>query len=126
MSNIVGSIRRVTLNGRTYDVYVDTNVTINFSVYEKEGQATSGDTLIKMTKRVPIIEGLDLATTTKEAAGALKTMGESVVSVPISIELADASILRGTGHINFESYESETGKSTNTLIPDKDWTFFEA
>ena len=55
-----------------------------------------------------------------------KPYKNQTASVPMSFELADGTIYRGTGQVNFESYESETGKSTCTLIPEGEWTPFVA
>lgn len=123
MGTATGSLRRVTIAGRTYDVYGDTNITFNRNKFEKEGQATTGKTLVKFTLRVRTVESVNFATTPGEME-ALNAVAEGLAAVPMSFELADGSIYRGTGHVNFESYESETGKSTCTLIPEGDWTPF--
>jgi hypothetical protein len=47
-----------------------------------------------------------------------------LADVTMSVELADGSIYKATGRINYENYESETGKSTIQMIPKKDWTPF--
>lgn len=125
MGENTGTLRKVVLNGVTYDVYADTNITFMRSGFEIEGQATTGDTLYKMTKRVRTIEGLGLATTPQKME-ALKSLAESLVDVTMAVELADGSTYRATGRINYENYESESGKSTVVLIPKRDWTPFVA
>lgn len=123
MGNNVGTIRKVVIDGVTYDVYADTNITFNYSKYTVEGMATTGDTLYKMTKRVQTIEGLGLATTPaqmNELAGKADSLADST----LSIELADGSVFKASGKINFESYESETGKTTVQLIPKGVWSEF--
>jgi hypothetical protein len=54
----------------------------------------------------------------------LKTKCESLADETMSVTLADGSVYRCTGRANFESYESETGKSKLKLIPRKTWTPF--
>jgi len=125
MGQNTGSLRKVTLNGRTFDVYGDTNITFNRNRFEKEGQATTGETLIKTTIRVQTVESLDLATTPAEME-ALNDIANSLASITMAFELADGSVYRGSGQVNYENYESETGKSTCTLIPKGDWTPFVA
>lgn len=120
MGNNVGTLRKAVLQGVTYDVFGDANITFNRSGFEIEGQATTGDTLMKMTKRVRTIEGLDLSTTPEEME-ALKTLSESLADITMSVVLADGSTYKATGRVNFESYESETGKSSVMLIPVRDW-----
>lgn len=121
----VGSLRKVTIDGVSYDVMADTNITFKRSRFEKEGIPTSGNPLIKMTKRIQTVESVDLGCSVDEMEE-LSSKADSIADVTMAFELADGSIYRGTGHINFEQYESETGKITLTLIPVGDWTPFPA
>lgn len=123
MGNSVGTIRKVVLNGITFDVFADTKISFNRSGFEIEGQATTGKTLYKMTKRVRTIESLDLATSPSDMES-LKELSESLADITMSVELADASIYKSTGRVFFDKYESETGKSSVQLIPAGDWTAF--
>lgn len=125
MSLAVGSLRKVVLNGTTYDVMSDTNINFKRSQYEKEGVPTSGKNMIKFTKRVQTVESCDLGASVEEMEE-LAAKADSIADITMSFELADGSVYRGTGHINFEGYESETGKITLTLIPVGDWTPFPA
>ena len=123
MGNTTGTIRKAVIDGITFDVFADANITFNRTAYEIEGQATTGKNMMKMTKRVQTIESLDLAVTPKEME-TLKSKSESLADVTLSVELADASVYKATGRVYFESYESETGKATCTLIPVRDWQPF--
>ena len=123
MSANVGTIRKAVIDGITFDVFADANLTFNRSKFETEGQATTGKTMMKMTRRVQTIEGLTLATTPAEME-TLNSKAEGLADVTLSIELADGSVYKATGRIYFENYESETGKSAVTLIPGGDWTPF--
>ena len=125
MSTSVGSIRKVVIDGVSYDVMGDANLNFKRSKYEKEGIATSGNPLIKMTKRVENVESVDLAVSVPEME-VLSGKANSIVDSTLSFEFADGSVYRGTGHIHFDGYESETGKSTLTMIPVGDWTPFSA
>jgi hypothetical protein len=51
MSN-VGTIRKVVIDGVTYDAFADSDITFNKSKYTVEGVATTGRTLSKRTQRV--------------------------------------------------------------------------
>jgi len=123
MGNNTGTLRKVVIDGVTYDVFGDTNITFNRTKFEIEGQATTGNTMYKMTRRVPTIESVGLATTPAEME-TLKSKSEGLADITLSVELADTSVYKATGRINFESYESETGKSTIVMIPKRDWTPF--
>jgi hypothetical protein len=122
MSN-VGTIRKVVIDGVTYDVFNDVDITFNKSKYTIESMATTGRTLHKRTKRVQTIEGLVLATTPAEMV-ALANKADALADKTFSIELADGSVFKATGQINFENYTSADGKSNIQLIPTRDWTEF--
>ena len=123
MGENTGSIRKVVLDGVTFDVFADTNITFNRTRYNTEGLATSGKTMFKMTRRVPTMESLGIGTVPSEMES-LKAKAEGLSDLTMSLELADGSVYKATGRINFENYESETGKSTVQLIPAQDWTPF--
>ena len=125
--SIVGSIKRVAVNGTAYDAAADSNLTQN-PPKMIEGIATSGKTMMKVTRQVATVEsitviadGLDyqlLLTAVENAAN-----GETY---PISYTEASGDVYRATGTINLESRETETGAATITFIPEGDWTFFSA
>ncbi|RPI64780.1 MAG: hypothetical protein EHM48_00015 [Planctomycetaceae bacterium] len=121
----VGTPRKLVIDGVTYDVKADTNITFNASIYENEGIATSGRTLQKKTKRVPTKESVTVAADPSEV-DELKSKSESLASKTFAVEYADGSTYRATGQLNFESWESEEGTATLVLIPDRDWTLFPA
>ncbi len=121
----VGTIRKAVLNGISFDVMADSNVTFNRSKYEREGIPTSGRTLQKMTKRVQTIEGLTLGVTPAEMES-LKDISDGLADVTMSLELADTSTYKASGRVFFENYESENGQASVTLIPTNDWTAFTA
>jgi hypothetical protein len=123
MGNTVGTIRKIVLDGVTYDVPVDAKGTMKLSRFETEAQATTGDALFKMTRRNPAVEGLEISTTPSQMES-LKAKAESLADVTMSLELADASVYKAVGRVNYDSYETETGKSKVTLMPKRDWTAF--
>jgi len=116
LNMIVGTVKKIIIGGITYAVPADVNLTVNLSSYVTEGMPTSGDTVFKKTKRVPTIEGADIITSFKEAAS-LKTVAESLANTTLAVVFADNTTYRSTGQINFENFESETGRSKVTLIP---------
>ena len=113
-----GTIRKVVINGVTYDVPADINITFNIAAFETEGIATSGRTMIKMTRRVPTMESVVLVTDPDEAEE-LKSVAESLADATFAVELADGTTYRTTGKINYESWETEENKSSVTIIPAK-------
>ncbi len=123
MGNNTGTLKKVTLDGTTYDVMADTNINFKNSDFTKEGLATSGKTLIKMTKRIRNVESCVLGCTPDEMED-LSAKADSLTDITMAFTLADGSVYRGKGHINFDGYESDSGKITLTLIPTGDWTPF--
>lgn len=121
-----GTVRRVTINGATYDVPADINITFNRSSFTTEGVATSGRTMFKMTRRVPTMESVVLMTDPSEAE-ALRAVAESLADATIAVELADGSTYRTSGKINYENWETEENRSAIVIIPSKvkdAWTPF--
>ena len=123
MGNTVGTPRKVVIDGVTYDVMADTNITYNASKYAIEGQATTGDALFKYTKRIPQMEGITIAATPAILED-LKLKADSLADKTLSVEFADGSVYKASGRINYENWESESGKATVQLIPKRDWEPF--
>lgn len=119
----VGTIRKVVLDGVTYDVPLDVDCTFNYSKYTIEGQATSGRTLQKRTKRVQTVEGLVIAASAAEMVN-LAEKADSLPDKTFSLELADGSVFKASGQINFENYTTAEGKCSIQLIPTNAWTPF--
>jgi len=113
---IVGTVKKIVIGGITYAVPADVNLTVNLSSYVTEGMPTSGKTVFKKTKRIPTIEGADITTDFDEAEN-LKVVAESLSDTTLAVVFADGTTYRSTGQINFENFESETGRSKVTLIP---------
>lgn len=128
MGDISGTIRKVTINGVTYDMPNDINITFNRSSFVTEGVPTSGKTMVKKTRRVPTVEGLVLVVSPSEMEE-LNDIAEGLADATFSVELADGSVYKSSGQINFEKYESQDGKASVTFIPAKTkdaWTLFKA
>lgn len=123
MAGNIGSIRKVVIDGITFDVTLDADITFNYSQYTIEGQATSGENMTKRTKRVQTIEGLVIACTAAEMV-TLAGKADSLADKTLSIELADGSVFKSAGQINFENYTSQDGKANIQLIPRRAWTPF--
>jgi hypothetical protein len=113
-----GTLRKVTLDGTTYAVPADLNVKINYSPFKTEGIATTGDTMYKMTLRLQDIEDVVLVTKPTEA-NALLTLASRLTDFPISLELADGTVLRGQGRIDYDKWETQENKSSIKIIPNK-------
>jgi len=71
-----GTMRKLTINGITYDVLSDANFSETPSIYKNESVPTSGRTLRKMTKQAPIVKSVTIACNATER-GQLKTLAET-------------------------------------------------
>lgn len=118
MGRTSGTLRGLTLDGLTLDVKGDADITINLSPFETEAIPSSGRSMMKMTVRNPSIEGIPLETDPLEA-DALRVLAERLANFPMAIELADGSILRGNGRINYENWTTAENISTIQLHPDR-------
>lgn len=123
MAGNIGSIRKVVIDGITFDIPLDADATFNYSLYTIEGQATSGGNMTKRTKRVQTVEGLVVACTAAEMV-TLADKADSLADKTLSVELADGSVFKASGQVNFENYTSQDGKASIQLIPRKNWTPF--
>jgi hypothetical protein len=118
MGNNTGTVNKIVINGVSYDVPADINITFNRSGFTIEGIPTSGKTVMKYTRRVPSMEGVILMTSPGEAEE-LNSVSENLADITIAVELADGSTYRTTGRINYENLETEENKSAITIIPSK-------
>ena len=94
-----------------------------FPSHDLGGVATTGRTLQKRTKRVQTLEGLVIACSAAEMVS-LAEKADSLPDKTFSIELADGSVFKASGQINFENYTSAEGKANIQLIPTNAWTPF--
>ena len=84
--------------------------------------------MLKKTLRSPNAESVILIANPAEQ-DILKEFSERTEPHPMTAELADGSVYRTTGWINFENVETEENRATLTLIPDRSlnaWDLFAA
>lgn len=117
----VGTPRKLTLSGITFDVMADGNFSQILSRFENEAIPTSGRNMHKMTRRPTNVEGVTLGTNEDEA-DQLKNLSESRDDITMSYTNASGAIYRATGRIEFENRETESGTSAIQLQPTDDWT----
>lgn len=128
MGEASGTLRGVTLDGLAFRVPADINVTLNLSEYENENIPTSGKSVHKKTLRSPDAEGVVLIANPIEQE-TLRTLAGRLEAFPISAELADGSVWRTTGTINFENVETQENRATVRIMPDRAvdaWELFAA
>ena len=125
MSRISGSLQSATIEGVPYDVLGDTNVSIMLNEFENDSVPTSGKPIHKKMKRIAAAESIVLGTSWEEKE-TLIDLANSVDTLKFSIKFAGGDIIRGEGHINIESDESEENRTTVKFLPDSGWNIFAA
>ena len=123
MSQNVGTVKKLTIDGETFNVAADGKTDFTIGQYEVEGQATSGETIFKMTKRIETMEGIELMGT-PTMLERLRTKVNSLADVTIAATLIDGSTYRSTGRVTADKWDSSTGKVSVNLIPAGEWTAF--
>lgn len=117
--DIVGTPRKVTLDGITFDVMADTNISEMGSRFENEGVPTSGRIMKKMTRRAKTAESVTLACNGDERA-VLQEFDERQENFSMSYELASGDVFRAVGFIIFENRETEEQRATIQMVPAQD------
>jgi len=121
--SLAGTPKKITLDGITFNVYADPNITEIASKFEKEAIPTSGVSLMKMTRRSTNREGVTVVASGEELA-LLKELAERTEDFSMSYELISGDVYRSVGGINLESRETEENRATLILIPRDDWDEF--
>jgi hypothetical protein len=125
MGRVVGTPRNMMIEGITYTFAADANVTMTLSIYENVMLPTSGSGMLQKTKRTPTAESVVLITTTGEA-DQIRRFAEATELLNMSVTLADGSAYACRGQIELENRETDTGRTTIQVLPEEEWTLFEA
>ena len=126
MPDISGTLRKVTLDGVTFDVMADTNVSEIGSRWENEAIPTSGRNMKKMTRRPQNRESVVLACNGAERE-LVQELAERTTDFPMSYETAAGDVYRTVGWIEFENRETEENRATIQMHSrDNTWDAFVA
>lgn len=123
MADVTGTLRKVTLDGVTYDVFADSNIKATPSKFENTAVPTSGRNMRKMVKRAQSREGVTLVANGLEQE-ALKSLAERQDDISMSYETAAGDVYRATGWIEFESHETEENRASIQMHPRDEWEAF--
>lgn len=123
MGDISGSIRKVTINGITFDAMADANISETGSQYANESVPTSGRNMRKMTRRAENRESVILACNGSERS-LLEELADQLDDFPMSYETAAGDVYRSTGWIEFENRETEENRATIQMCPRDRWDSF--
>ncbi|MCP4745035.1 MAG: hypothetical protein GY874_02685 [Desulfobacteraceae bacterium] len=123
MSDVTGTIRKVVLDGITFDAMGAANIKETGSGWENDVIVTSGRNIRKMTKRAETREGIDIAANGTERE-LLQELAERMDDFPMSYETAAGDVYRCVGWIEFEARETEESKATIKMFPRDTWESF--
>lgn len=119
----VGTPRSLSLEGISYSLAADVNLSENPSQYANERIPTSGKSMRKMTKRVPSVESCVLIVTPREK-DAIGSLADNPDDIKMNYVYANNQTSRATGSIDIDSYETEDGRLTLRLDPEENWTLY--
>jgi hypothetical protein len=120
---VAGSIRKLTIEGISFDVAADATFSEIFTNFENAMVPTSGLAMRKMTKRIPAVEGVVLITDADERL-VLKDFAEGLDNVKITYQNAATDSYRCEGTIEIEGNETEENRTACTIQPAGVWTKF--
>lgn len=119
-----GSNLGCTIEGISFRVMADANITETVTKFENVAVATSGPAIQKKTKRITIREGIVLGTNAAEREQ-LKTFAESLDWLQCSYTNAAGDNYQCEGLVEVENNETEENRTTLQIQPRTDWTLFE-
>lgn len=123
MSDIAGSIRKLTLDGVSYDVFSDADVSEVGSRFENTALTTSGRTILKQSKRVETRDSVVVACNAAEREQ-LRSLADRGTEFSMSYETADKAVYRAVGFINFNNRTTQEMRAELQLIPVGEWEAF--
>jgi hypothetical protein len=120
---IAGSLKELTLQGVSFNVAADANLSTQLSGFENDRIKHSGGSMKKMMGRIRTVENAVLIVKGEER-DILKNFSEQTDDFMISFVTANGDNYQGLGSINLEPWESEENRISVTLHPSDDWVQF--
>ena len=121
--DVSGSIRKFTVEGISFRVAADANFSRRPINVENSMVPTSGKSMQKKVRMVPVLEGATLIVNAEEME-VLKSYAEGLDLIKVTYQDAAGNEFRCTGQINVEAHESEENRANVTVQPEEDWTPF--
>jgi hypothetical protein len=119
--DVSGTLLKFTIEGQSFRLAADVNLTKILSTFANEMVPSSGEAMLKKTKRIPTGEGFVLLVNSEEAED-LKTFADSLTDLKISYTNAAGDEFKCEGAIEFENLESEESRATIQVHPRTTWT----
>lgn len=115
--SVTGSIRKVTLDGVTFNAMGDANLSQIKGAFTNESLPTSGKNVQKKTRRPQNVESVNLQCDSEEAE-LIKALSERTSNFPMSYQVANGDVFRAVGFINFENHDTENGTAAIVMMPE--------
>lgn len=107
--SVAGSIKSVTVAGFTLNPVGDSSGKFPVSNFETEATATAGEPIIKYSRKVNTIEGIEFAVTPSQAES-IGAIANRTIPYDTTIVLMDDSIYQGQSIISAKERDSMEGK----------------
>lgn len=121
----VGTIRKFTIEGISYNVAGDADLSLKPNSYENSKIPTSGDAMTKQERVVATCEGVVLIITPSQLAE-LVSFADDPSDKQMSFTERDGSEWKSQGTFNIENRTTMEGRASLQLHPTTDWTLFPA
>ena len=119
--SVSGTPRVLELNGIAFNLLADVDVSEMGGSVEKEAIPTSGENMMKMTRRAQTRESVVVACSDEERE-LLQALSERVANFPMSYTTAAGGSYHATGSIEFETRTLSENRATIKLLPVDNWT----
>lgn len=120
-----GTIRSCSIDGLTYAVKADADVSMKLSKYTTERIPTSSGSFQKKTKIIQTIENVTLGLGGLDRDN-LRRSAEKQEDIPMSLTDAGGNTYSCYGSFDIESWTSQDDEVTVTLQAADEWTFLAA
>lgn len=120
MSNS-GDIEKVVINKVDYDVAGGSDLSRTSGKYSIEGQPTTGDANMKLTRQVEIVEGVELVVDGANRENLIDVI-DSNQDVDLAYVTVNGDTYTASGRITITGDATQDAKVTVTMIPRKRWT----
>lgn len=116
-----GTIRSVRINKVFYPAAADADLSRTTGIYSTEGQATTGQTNMKLTKQVEIVSGIDLVLDGAGRENLLEVI-DSRQDVDLEYTTSEGSTYTASGRVTVTGDATQDAKVTVDMIPRGRWT----
>lgn len=120
---VSGTLRKVLLNGDSFDIPPDVDVSEMGGPFEVEMLPSTGKNMKKMTRRTETRENVVLFVDAAQR-DVLRALSAQVETFPMSYQTADGTIYRCTGAIEFPARTTADNRATINMLPEGIWDTF--